>query len=127
MSDYPVMPNFGANAALTKEDASKFSESSESNAVNLKSEGGYTITRARNKQRRRRLFETGFTGITDDDKNELQAFEDSVGSTIKPFYWRHPQTNELILVQLKEGLTFTYSGFGKTRRWDVNSIKLREV
>lgn len=127
MAEYPVMPNFGANDALTKEDASKFSETSENNAIKQKSEGGYSITRARYKQRRRRIFETGFTSLTDVEKASLQAFEESVGLTIKPFHWRHPQTNQLHLVQFMEPLKFSYRGWGKTLRWDIHGIKLREV
>lgn len=125
--EYLTMPNFGLNDATTKEDSSKFSETTESNAIEQKSEGGYSITRPRFKQRRRRIFSTAFTNLTEDQKNELQAFEESMGGTISPFYYRHPQTNELHLVQFKEPLKFTYKGMGPTRRWDVDSIKLREV
>lgn len=124
---YVTMPNFGANGALTKEDAGHYSESVEPNAIKEKSEGGYTITRARFKQNRRRLFETAFTNLTDDEKLALQAFEESVGSTITPFYWRNPRTNELHLVQFVEPLKFAYAGIGKTPRWNVHGIKLREV
>jgi len=121
------MPNFGANGALTKEDASRYSETLESNAIKEKSEGGYTITRPRYKQKRRRIFETGFTNLTDAEKAELQDFEESVGATIEPFYWRNPRTQQLHLVQLIEPMKFSYAGFGKSARWNVHGIKLREV
>ena len=127
MTTYATMPNFGGNTNLTKEDSSKYSESSESNAISEKTESGYTITRARFKQLRRRTFETGFTNLTEAEKLELQDFEEEVGGTITPFYWRNPQSLELILVQFMGPLNFDYSGSGATRRWDVSGIKLREV
>lgn len=127
MTTYATMPNFGGNTNLTKEDSSKYSESSESNAISEKTESGYTITRARFKQPRRRTFETGFTNLTEAEKLELQDFEEEVGGTITPFYWRNPQSLELILVQFMGPLNFDYSGSGATRRWDVSGIKLREV
>lgn len=127
MSDYLIMPNFGANSVMTKEDSSKFSESSESNAVSSKTEGGYTITRARFRQARRRLFFTGFTNLTDDQKDQLQSFESSMGGTIQPFLYRHPLTNELILVQFVNELRFEYVGMKDNRRWNVHDIQLREV
>lgn len=126
MSSYVIMPNFGYNTTKTKEDSSKFFESVEDNAVKSKSEGGYTINRARYKQKARRLYETAFTNLMDSEKAELQEFEGHVG-TIEPFYYRHPHTFELILVQYQERLRFAYRGSGENRRWDVHGIKLREV
>lgn len=127
MSTYPIMPNFGATADKTKEDSSKFKQTSVDNAVRETTEGGYSINRARYKQSRKRLFDTGFTNLTESQKVQLENFETSVGSTIDPFYWRNPQSKELILVQLREPLVFVYAGSGKTKRWNVHDIKLKEV
>lgn len=127
MTTYATMPNFGSNSNLTKEDSSKYSESSEINAISEKTESGYSITRARFKQPRRRTFETAFTNLRESEKLELQDFEEEVGGIITPFYWRNPQSLELILVQFMEPLKFSYSGTGVSRRWNVSGIKLREV
>ncbi|BBI61664.1 hypothetical protein [Vreelandella sulfidaeris] len=127
MSQYPTMPNFGVNAILTKEDSAHFKESKEDNTVGNKSEAGYTISRPRNKQKRRRLFDTAFTNLKDSQKQQLQEFEEDVGGTLLPFFYVHPQTHELILVQFKEPLSFVYKGNGLNKRWDVHGIKLREV
>lgn len=127
MSSYPIMPNFGATADKTKEDSSRFKQTSLDNAVRDVTEGGYSINRARYKQPRKRLFETGFTNLKDNEKKQLEDFEVSINGTIEPFYWRNPQTKELILVQLQGPLTFTYSGSGNNKRWNVQDIKLREV
>lgn len=127
MSSYPIMPSFGSGIDKTKEDSSQYSESSIDNAVRDVSEGGYSINRARYKQPRKRLFETGFTNISDAEKKQLEAFESSVGGTISPFYWRNPQSKQLILVQFREPLTYQYAGSGNAKRWNVESIKLREV
>lgn len=127
MSSYPIMPNLGASADQTKEDSSKFKQTSVNNAVRDVTEGGYSINRARYKQPRKRLFETGFTNLTDNQKKIIENFEVSVNGTIDPFYWRNPQTKELILVQLVQPLSFVYSGSGKAKRWNIHDIKLREV
>lgn len=127
MSDYLVMPNFGINTVLTKEDSAHFKESREDNTVGQKSEAGYTMTRPRNKQKRRRLIETAFTNLTDEQKQQLEEFEEKVGGTLLPFYYRHPQSHELILVQFREPPRFVYKGKGENRRWDVHGLKLREV
>ena len=123
---YETMPNFGAFTDSTREDSEKFSTSREDNAVGKNTEGGYTISRPKNGQPARRLFETGFGPLTNDQKDQLEAFDERVG-TIMPFYYRHPRTAELILCQLQERLKFSYIGKGATTRWQVSLIKLREV
>jgi|GEM_PF-2533915 len=123
---YETMPNFGAMPGTTQEDSEKFATSREDNAVGQNTEGGYTISRPKNGQPARRLFETGFGPLNNVQKEQLEEFDNRVG-TIKPFYYQHPRNGELILCQLQERLKFSYIGKGTTARWNVTLIKLREV
>lgn len=108
------------------QDAKYYSEKLSDVARKAETEGGYEITRPRFKRRPRKIFSTGFTNISNDDKLILENFWNQVYGGSSAFNWTNPINQTVILVRFDEELDFKYAGIGGIHRWDV-SIKLKEV
>lgn len=118
MADFP---DFGG-----KEDSTKFTLELEDVGVRSEMEGGYVLTRPRHTRRPRRTWTTGFTDLSDDQKNTFEAFFNTHG-TYKVFTYEVNTSNEIVQVRFSSVPAFDYKGFGTNFRWDVGSIKLEEV
>lgn len=123
----PVAPS----VLIEKHDSAKFSETAVADpALPIKTEGGYAITRPRTTRRPRRSFSLGFTDISNQDKEDIQAlYDESRGGSDIITGWTHPVTGVEIQVRFKVGSipSFKYHGFGNNHRWDVSGIILEEV
>jgi phage-related protein len=118
----PVMPLADLQVSA------KFNVSQENTALATNMEGGYVATRPRHTRRPRKTWTSGFTNLTEDQKNQIQAFFDSVygGSVI--FDWTNPADGSVVAVRFTTDTTlqFSYSGAGATRRYDT-TFKLQEA
>lgn len=110
------------------QDSSKYQVAQENQAIGSKMDGGYVITRPRHTRKPRKTYQSGFTNLTEDQKNTLQAFFETVygGSVI--FDWTNPTDNTVKAVRFTTDTTmqFAYTGVGMTRFYDV-SFKLEEA
>jgi phage-related protein len=110
------------------QDSSKYGVSQENQALASPMEGGYVVTRPRHTRKPRKTYQSGFTNLTEDQKNTLQDFFDSVfgGSVI--FNWTNPTDDTVKAVRFTTDTTlaFSYTGYGFARRYDV-SFKLQEA
>ncbi|KVQ35786.1 hypothetical protein [Burkholderia cepacia] len=111
-----------------QQDSSKFQQGKENPAIGSKMDGGYVVTRPRHTRRPRRKFSTGFTNMSQADRDAFDAFFDSVHGGSVIFTYIHPTTKEQILVRFTPDteLSWKYSGVGKNFRWDVD-FKLEEA
>lgn len=109
------------------QDSAKFSEFKDNPAIELETDGGYLYTRPRYTSRPKRTWTIGFTDFTLVQKQEIDAFWDSVMGGSDAFYWTDPTTQEEILVRFKDKITWSYKGAGTTYRWDSNNIQIQEV
>jgi len=113
-------------AVLDKQDSSKFKEQPmEDPSIDFSAEGGYNISRPRYTRATPRVFEMGFTNISDADKVLIETLystargsSDSIGS------WTHPVSSESITLRFSKGKipTYKYKGIGGLDKWDVNII-----
>lgn len=131
MTSYPIFP-----ALSVGQDQRFFTEERENPALPaVKAEGGYEFTRPRFTRRPRRMFGTGFSGMSSADKATLEAFWDDRKGSSAPFYWTNPTSGEAILVRFAPGakLQFKYARYQKTldgqddHRFDIEQIALKEV
>lgn len=118
---YPDFP------LANRQDARKFNEESEDVAVREKMEGGYVFTRPKFTRAARRTFRTGFTDLTNAEKEELDAFWYAMKGGTKIFAWKHPITGVSYNVRFQKSFTFRYTGVGSYYRWDVDEIALEQV
>lgn len=121
----PVFPNIvTAEAVATKmstgEDSSKFALEYEDPSLQTKMDGGYVVSRAKFTRPPRRTWTSGYTSISDTDRQTLANFYQAVmgGSII--FDWTCPQDKKVYQVRFVGGsLKFRYVGMGTTQLWDV--------
>lgn len=120
MSDFPP-------AGMTQgEDSSKLAPTFKDNTVKTQIEGGYVFTRPRTTRKPRRVFKTGFTEITNDDKILLENFFE-MKQCSAPFTWTDWTTGQEYVVRFLEPIKFDYVGVGETKLWNVPQITLEQV
>ena len=119
------MSNFPPAGMASKEDTAFFSHSMKDDVERSETAGGYDYSRPRPTRPPTRLFETGFTDISDSDKALLEQFYE--GNRASIFTWTDWTNGVEYQVRFAEPLTFTYTGMGPTRRWNTQAIKLRQV
>lgn len=109
----PVFP--AGLAAL--QDSAHFSDEQEDPAIKSEMEGAYVVTRARHTRAPRRTFTTGFTEISNANKQALQAFYAQVRGGSVIFDYVDP-------VSAKHGAPVTYAvRFASgPLKWTVKSI-----
>jgi phage-related protein len=117
MADFPL-------ASL--QDSAKFGYVQEDVGIRSEMEGGYVLTRPRHTRRPRRTYKTGFTDLSDADKQTLSDFVDAHG-TYLAFNYELPTTSTLVNVRFQKVPTYAYHGFGTNLRWDITDIILEEV
>lgn len=109
-------------------DSSKFQQERENPALASKMDGGYVVTRPRHTRRPRRTFTAGFTDMPQAQKDQFDAFFDSVHGGSDLFYFIHPVNQEQIVVRFTTDTTlpWTYTGAGGHFIWNV-TFKLQEA
>lgn len=118
----PVFP-----AALAQlQDSKYFGITPEDKTIKGESEGGYVHTRPRHTRKPRLTFKTGFTEISQQQKDQLLAFYEQVGGYTK-FLYIDPTSSLTYTVRFSKPLSFKYAGIGPTRLWNVADIELTEA
>jgi hypothetical protein len=118
MADFPT---FG-----DREATDKFGLSLEDVGIRSEMEGGYVLTRPRHTRRPRRTWTTGFTDLSNAEKETFETFFNNNG-TYKVFTYLVKTSNETVQVRFAGVPTFDYKGYGSNYRWDITGIKLEEV
>jgi len=117
--------SFPINLAAAQ-DSKYFTEKFLSKSVKGELEGGYEHVRPRTTRQNRRVFQTGFTMISDALKVELENFFLLKGDHTA-FVYTHPVTNVTYSVRFQTDLTITYAGGGNNPKWSINTIEMKEV
>lgn len=109
------------------QDSSLFSETQQDPALRNEIEGGYVTTRAKYTRTPRKTFKTGFTHITDAQKQTLQAFWDTKKGGSASFTYTHPTLATDFTVRFKGAPNYIYKGHGTSYAWDVTDVVLEQV
>jgi len=109
------------------QDAKYYKVTEEDPASRTDMDGGIVFTRAKFTRRPRQTFTTGFTDISEADRQILRDFWKEVMGGSKSFSWTDPVTGDVWQVRFKKAIEYTYTGAGGNHRWDVQSIELEEV
>ena len=121
MADFPTTNLAGL------EDSKYFSESSNDPAQRVEVDGGYTLTRPRYTRTPRKTWTTGFTDLTDTEKNEFQTFWDQKRGGSDQFTYLNPANSVTYTVRFAGQPKIKYTGMGPLRRWDISNITLEQV
>lgn len=109
----PVFPT------MDKEQDSKFyAITQEDKSLKTAMDGGYVVSRARHTRKPRKTFKTGYTGIGAADQERLLDFYDQVDCS-RVFDWTDPVSRRVYQVRFGGAPTYSYTGIGSTRLWDV--------
>lgn len=120
MADFPPV------GMIDGEDSRYYDEEHVDNLISSEAEDGYEITRPRTTRRQGSIFSTGFTDISQADKELLQSFWESVRGGANVFTWDNPITGVTKNVRFKGSLKFTYAGIGGNHRYNCE-VQLKEV
>lgn len=110
-----------------KENSAFFSETREDPTVRTKTDGGYMVSRPKHTRAPRRTISTGFSDLSNTDKETLEDFYDTMSGGAGSFTYIHPTSGVEIYVRFAQPFTVTYAGVGEAQRWDVKDIKLEEI
>jgi len=110
----------------SRQDSAQFAEGHIDNAIKAKAEGGYTSTRPRYTRNMLKEFHTGFSDLTEAEKNIFEAFVEDHG-TFLIFEWIHPTTAIQYSVRFDNVPQIKYIGRGTFRFWSSTGIVLKEV
>lgn len=121
MSDFPPA------GMVAKEDSRGFVIEQDDPAIKSGQEGGYSMSRARYTRTPRRTFTFKFTDISEADRQLLQTFWNTKMGGSVSFTWTIPTTLEEVTVRFEEPMKYQYVGAGTNHRWDIGSVKLKEV
>jgi len=120
-ADYPTATLAGL------EDSKHFTEDSADPAARFEMEGGYTSTRPRYTRLPRKTWTTGFSDLTDAQKNSHTAFWDTYMGGSNSFIYLNPANATEYTVRFKGKPKITYVGMASLRRWEITGIVLEQV
>lgn len=109
-----------------KEDSKYHEVTYEDSVIRQSTEGGYQITRPRYTKAPSRVFKTGFTRISDQQKTDLENFYATKNYGASTFTYDIPTSGTTITVKFQGPLKFKYVGIRNLKLWDVSDIMLRE-
>lgn len=117
MADFPL---------ANQQDSAQFGFAQEDKGLRAEMEGGYVLTRPRYSGAPRRTWKTGFTDLSNTDKQTFDAFF-AIYGTFQSFNYTVPTGEGVIIVRFKQAPTYEYKGFGTNYRWNITDIYLEEV
>lgn len=109
-----------------KQDSAKFGFEQEDVGIRSEMEGGYVLTRPRHTRNPRRTWKTGFTDLSNTDKETFEAFYNTNG-THTAFSYDLPVLATTVNVRFRSPPRYSYKGYGANLRWDIDDIYLEEV
>ena len=102
------------------QDSKYYKVSIEDPSMKTPMDGGYVVSRAKHTRKPRRTFTTGFTQLTNADRQILESFYDSVRGGSVIFDWTDPINNQTFQVRFASEFAFQYTGVGVSQLWDVS-------
>lgn len=121
------MADFPPAALVGKEDGKYRQNGVLDPALKKEVEGGYTVSRPKYTRTPRQTFKTGFTDITDAERQALVTFWNSKRGTSMTFTWEDPVTAVIYTVRFAGPMTFRRSSIGPRHHWDVPDVTLVEA
>jgi len=121
MADFPTATLAGL------EDSKHFGVVQADPAKKVEIEGGYTVTRPRYTRLPRKTWSTGFTDLTDAEKDSFAAFWDTNFGGSDSFTYLNPADAVTYTVRFKGQPKIKYEGMGPLRRWNITGISLEQV
>ena len=109
-----------------KEDSALFDDSFEDKGLKSETDGGYVYSRPRHGRRARRMFSTGFTDISSEQKELVMQFALQHG-TYLAFTYNIPDSAETVSVRFSKLPKAVYIGVGGNHRYNIADIELTEV
>lgn len=121
MADFPTV----ALAGL--EDSKHFGVAQANPAKTSEVEGGYTISRPRYTRLPRKTWTTGFSDLTDAEKDSFTAFWDTKMGGSDSFTYLNPADAATYTVRFKGEPKIKYVGMAALRRWEITDISLEQI
>lgn len=122
---FPDLKSMGFSAS---EDSQYFQTQRISGAQTYETDGGIFIVRKRFTRNPGSFIVTGFTEISDSDKNLFdQFYENNASHGATEVTYVHPLTQASMQVYFSESTPYTaeYKGWGSNKVWTLTDIKLR--
>ncbi len=91
------------------------------------SDGGYTTTRPRYTRLPRKTWTTGFTDLTDTQKDSFTTFWDTQRGGSDSFIYLNPADAANYTVRFKGQPKIKYTGMASLRLWQITGIVLEQV
>ncbi len=120
-ADYPTATLAGL------EDSKHFLVSQANPAKGADMEGGYRTTRPRYTRTPRKTWTTGFSDLTDAQKDSHASFWDTKKGGSDSFIYLNPADATEYTVRFIGTPDIKYVGIASLRRWEIKGIKLEQV
>ena len=117
----PVFPTLS-----TTQDSALYSVELEDQSIKTPLDGGYVASRPRHTRLPRKTFKTGYTMLTETDKQTLEQFYGAMKGGSVIFDWTDTSTNTTYSVRFADKLSWKYTGKGNYKRWDIQ-LTLQQV
>ncbi len=121
------MADFPPAALLGKEDSKYRTEKLADPVMRNEIEGGYVSTRPRYTRTPRKTWTTGFTHVTEAEKEALVSFWNARRGGSASFTWDDPITSVEYTVRFVGAPSINYVGKGSLYLWDITNITLEQV
>lgn len=121
MADFPTVALDGI------EDSKYFSVSQADPVKRAEVDGGYTVTRPRYTRLPRKTWTTGFSDLTDAEKDSFATFWDLKMGGADSFTYLNPADAVTYTVRFKGMPKIKYVGMASLRRWEITDITLEQV
>lgn len=111
------------------EDASQHSVQLIDNTQETNTESGYKFTRPRSTRALRRAISIGYMDLSNEEKEELEQFVQTVKGKAVIFFYTIPFSGEIVDVRFQEIPAFVFAGYGVNNelRWDWSGVQMETV
>jgi len=121
MADFPTV-------ALAGLENSKYFGVAQANPAKMAEvEGGYTVSRSRYTRLPRKTWTTGFSDLTDAQKDSFADFWDAKMGGSASFTYLNPADATTYTVRFMSQPKIKYVGMAALRRWEITDITLEQV
>lgn len=120
-------PDLISQGMVAKEDSAKFSEQRIDPSIQYQTEGGVYLSRPRYTRDPGTSIVTGFTNISEADKELLDNYYIAQRGGSNSFSYTHPTTNQTLQVRFLKPYKAQYTGMGGYHRWDITELNLQTV
>jgi len=121
------MTNFPTVELAGLEDSKHFGVSQADPVKRAEIDGGYAVTRPRYTRLPRKTWTTGFSDLTDAQKDSFTTFWDAHMGGSDSFTYLNPADAVTYTVRFKGQPKIDYVGMAALRRWEIKGITLEQV